>query len=154
VKRSRRPEVPSYWENPLTGRVEDPPAPTFEEWAAARPFHLADEIVRAEEHVAGLHESWEKITAAGDAQGVVFQLKLDRTDEMIFEAEGVVAGLREQAAIEYPDGTVDRLIESSAQRRAVLVGHPVNAYGRYLEGLPAAGQPGIAQAQTAEVQGS
>lgn len=146
--------MPSYWENPLTGRVEDPPAPPIEEWAKVRPYHLADEISRAEEHVAALHESREKITAVGDAQGVVFQSKLDRTDEMIYEAEGVVADLRAQAASEYPDGTVDGLIESSPQRRAELAQHPVRAYARYLEGAAPASPAALAAAQTAEVQGS
>jgi hypothetical protein len=121
--------VPSYWENPLTGKVEDPPAQTFEEWARVRPYHLADEISRAEEHLAELQASKERIIASGKWHGATFTSKLDRTDEMIAEAEQFIADLRDDA-----DEKTLGLIASSLARRAELAGLMNNAYGRYLEG--------------------
>jgi hypothetical protein len=118
-----------YWENPLTGKAETPPAPTLEEWTRTRPYHLADEISRAEEHLALLHESEAAIERSGEHHGAVFTAKLDQTEQMILDAEDFIAALRSEA-----DEKTLALIESSPARRAELAQYPVNAYGRYLEG--------------------
>jgi len=121
--------VPSYWENPMTGKAEDPPPPTLEEWTRTRPYHLADEISRAEEHLALLHESRAAIERSGDHHGAVFTSKLDQTDLAILDAEEFIADLRGDA-----DEKTLALVESSPARRAELAQYQVNAYGRYLEG--------------------
>lgn len=124
-----------------------------EEWAAARPYHLADELSRYQEQLDDLRATRDRLEAKGEAQGVTFTSSLASLDGAIAEAETFIAALRSQAEGEC-GGQLEGLLASSPARRAEMIryamaGDQNHSYQRWLTE-----HGGPARPVSAEVKGN
>ena len=108
--------MPEYFEDPTTGEPIEPPRLTLDQYNQMRPFHLTEEIARAEEHLTDLLESRAKLEKRLVHPSVT-EAKVAETDRMADEARKFIEELRRQAGEELTADQFKRLLASAADRR-------------------------------------
>jgi hypothetical protein len=122
----------TYWENPLTGQVETPkPWATADEWAAVRPYHLADELARYTELLADAYTTRDKVNVEATRIREMYAANMASAEQAVHDLEQFVADLRAQAEAECGD-RLGELLDSSPSRRAGLGQYTARAYQRHL----------------------